>query len=91
VPKKDNVIPLPSAHWPIPQRVSEAITFEQFCDADALGEWADRTVVNGIIMLHYPRALMICCPMNCCSIVRQVGTDLSAYIVEALVELDQVA
>lgn len=73
------------------QRHVTAVTVEQFCTADARGEWQTRHVVNGMTILQYPRAIMICCGGGRCSLIAQAGTNMEAYIDEALEELEAVA
>jgi hypothetical protein len=89
---KSNVVPFGVGHVPTSQRIVEEISFERFCIADELGEWETRhQLPNGIIILQYPRATIICCPNNCCTVIRQTGTDIEAYFEEAIEHLDKVA
>jgi hypothetical protein len=73
-------------------RVAEPIEFEQFCVADAAGEWLSRNALpNGMIVLTYPRCTMICDGCGDCTVVRVVGTNIDAYFNAALEALDEVA
>lgn len=73
-------------------RTAEAISFEQFCVADAGEEWISRTVLpNAMTILTYPRCVMVCSSDGSCTLVKQHGTNAHAYFIAALEVLDEVA
>jgi hypothetical protein len=65
--------------------------FEDFCAALARGDWEARHFVSGMTILQYPRVIMICGANNNVTLIRQTGTDVDAYLAEALEELSNVA
>lgn len=73
-------------------RVSEQISFEQFCIADVSAKWLSRTALpNGMIVLTYPRCVMVCCGDGACTAVRQIGARIEPYFDAVLAALDEVA
>lgn len=86
-----NVTVLPFSHLPTICRIVEPLTLDEFCAADAGAEWDNRSVISGMIILQYPRAIMICCDNLKCTAIRQAGTNIEQFFQEALEAFDEVA
>lgn len=87
---KEKIVAFPVAFAPARTRLVEPLSFERFCIADFAGEWDHRSEINGIVILQYPRCIMLNASTGC-SVIRVEGTDIEQYFEEALEELDRVA
>jgi len=82
-----NVLPLRSIHDEVLSRRVEAVTFEQFCNADANRQWSDRRVVNGWTVLQFPRLAIMCAPDGSCLANAYADTDIMSYLEPNYAEL----
>jgi hypothetical protein len=82
----DNVILLPDMS--VRSRRVVAIDLEDFCRADHLGHWERRSNLSGIVLLHYPRALLVCTSDGNCLALYIEGTNIN-WIFEGAIDLDE--
>lgn len=85
-----NVHKLPVAHklTPEDERLVEGFDYSDFCTLLEAGNAISTTRMNGMTMLHYPRAVLIDNGGQCTCISTR-GSSMEIYIREALAELDR--
>jgi hypothetical protein len=82
-----NVFSIGTTHVPVNERRVDDFPYDDYCVLLEAGTAQSHTEINGMTILQYPRAIIICHGDKCTSIT-QTGTDMDAYIAACLAELD---